>query len=121
MPKKTHILIPLPKPAPDSCVQCPFLGYQPAAVQASREKGTKKTMWCIACRESLTKEGARKKLSEHHDIKHKFHRPCEEKWVAWWRIQGGKFPMRVEAYNECRLPYEQDLYVQETLNDLLKP
>jgi len=45
--------------------------------------------------------------SERKGTKHPWHRPCDSKWHGWWQIPGGKFGISITAYNECRIPYEQ--------------
>jgi hypothetical protein len=37
---------------------------------------------------------------------HALHRPCDNTWAAWMRLQGRKFPMLTETYNTYRLPFE---------------
>lgn len=105
MPKRNLIQIKLPPMQPDCCAECPLLGIVP---QAMRQPRSKETMVCLGTMEAMTRIGSRVRASQK-DANHKLHRPCDRFYQAWLRLPKMSLGISVQAYNECRVPYEQGL------------
>lgn len=103
MPRKLFKMISLPLEQPDSCEQCPLLGKLPK----EKSKG-RYTYVCCATRVAMTQIGVGIKQSER-DIKHKWHRSCDELYPYWITNLGGKLGIPVERYEAWRRPYEDSL------------
>lgn len=104
MPKRLFVLQQLPPIKPDRCIDCPLLGLIPAD---RRKKGSKKTMVCLGTMKAISQESTRIAESERAGTKHILHRPCDAKYAAWLTLPQAKFGISIQAYNECRVPYEQ--------------
>lgn len=102
--KKLFIQQPIPPVKPDRCVDCPLLGIIP---KERRKKGSKKTMVCLGTMKAISQESTRIPESERAGTKHILHRPCDNKWDAWQSLPQMKIGISIQAYNECRIPYEQ--------------
>lgn len=107
MPKRNIIQIQLPPVKPDCCTECPLLGIVPA-YNTQRPKNSKETRVCLGTMEAMTVIGSRSKASQHTS-KHPLHRPCDNRWKAWMQLPLQRIGISIQAYNECRLPYEQSL------------
>ena len=55
-----------------------------------------------------TREANNVSASQRKEKGHLLHRPCDNMWAAWMRLQGRKFPMLTETYNTYRLPFEAE-------------
>ena len=106
MPKRNFVMQLLPIERPDRCTDCPLLGVVPKSV--ARPKGSKETMLCLGTMEAMSRPWSRKRESEC-DSHHPMHHYCEQKWHAWVGLPRREFPIPVQFYNECRVPYEQSL------------
>lgn len=104
MPRLTTYRQHIPAEKPDCCEQCPFLGLIP---KHRRKAGSKKTMLCLATMKAMSKEATCIRESERAGTRHPFHRPCDTRWEAWWQLPRQEMGISIQAYNECRIPYEQ--------------
>jgi hypothetical protein len=109
MPRRNIVQILLPPVQPDCCAECPLLGLVPKNVP--RRKNSKETHVCIGTMEALTQRGSRVRASAR-DVNHPWHRPCDSRWEAWMQLPGRKLGVSVQAFNECRVPYESTLQLQ---------
>lgn len=106
MPKRNIIQIQLPPIKPDRCVDCPLLGIVPKTYP--RPKNSKETMLCLGTMEAMSQRGSKVKASSR-DAHHPLSRWCDNRWEAWMRLPNRKLGISIQAYNECRIPYEQTL------------
>ena len=109
MPRRNIITIQLPPTQPDCCAECPLLGLVPKTVK--RPKNSKETHVCLGTMDALTKRGTHVRVS-NRDVNHPWKRPCDPRWDAWMQLSGRKIGVSVQAYNECRIPYECTLQLQ---------
>ena len=126
MPKRVFIARQLPPTKPDRCELCPLIGLIP---KQDRERGKREKYYCLGIFVPMVDENGEPVLDENgcqrfsfprvssrgetnvsaKDRKqkgHPLHRPCDNTWAAWMRLQGRKFPMLTETYNTYRLPFE---------------
>ena len=109
MPKRNIIQIQLPAEQPDCCIDCPLLGLIPRYVASP--KNSKETHVCLGTMEALTQRGTRVKASSR-DVRHPWHRPCDNRWRAWMCLPQRKLGVNIQYYNDCRIPYECTLQLQ---------
>lgn len=128
MPKPVFIPRQLPPKKPDRCELCPLIGLIP---KEDRERGKREKYYCLGIYEPLTddngdpilddkgcqrfgfprlstREANNVSASQRKEKGHLLHRPCDNMWAAWMRLQGRKFPMLTETYNTFRLPFEAE-------------
>jgi hypothetical protein len=128
MPKQVFIPRQLPPKKPDRCELCPLIGLIP---KEDRERGKREKYYCLGIFEPLVDEEGNPILDDKgcqrfgfprlstrasnncsasdRKVKgHLLHRPCDNMWAAWMRLQGRKFPMLTETYNTYRLPFEAE-------------
>jgi len=104
MPRSIFYKQQIPPVKPDCCRSCPLLGIIPKDKRKSRSK---KIMVCLGTMKAITRESINILESERKGTRHPFHRPCDNKWEAWLQLPGQKIGLSITAYNECRVPYEQ--------------
>ena len=113
MPKQVFIPRQLPPKKPDRCELCPLIGLIP---KEDRERGKREKYYCLGIYEPLvdeegnpilddkgcqrfgfprlsTREANNVSASQRKEKGHLLHRPCDNMWAAWMRLQGRKFPM----------------------------
>ena len=106
----------------------PLIGLIP---KEDRERGKREKYYCLGIYEPLTdddgdpildergcqrfgfprlstREANNVSASQRKEKGHLLHRPCDNMWAAWMRLQGRKFPMLTETYNTYRLPFEAE-------------
>ena len=128
MPKQVFIPRQLPPKKPDRCELCPLIGLIP---KEDRERGKREKYYCLGIYEPMTdddgnpildergcqrfgfprlstREANNVSASQRKEKGHLLHRPCDNMWAAWMRLQGRKFPMLTETYNTYRLPFEAE-------------
>lgn len=104
MPKLLFTQVKLPANQPDCCVECPLLGLIPDYYD--RPKNSKETMVCLGTNEALSGRGSKVRAS-NRDKFHPLRRPCDRQWKAWQRLPNRCLPVAIQAYNECRIPYQR--------------
>lgn len=102
MPKHNVIKVKIPIEQPDCCTLCPLLGLIP---KWRLERGSQETYICVATRHAMTARASRSKASAH-DAKHPLHRSCDPFYHLW--AEKGWRGIPAAAYNEERLPYEEN-------------
>lgn len=106
MPKKNFVQIQLPPVQPDCCAECPLLGLVPKYV--NKPYRSQETHVCCGTLEAMSQRISRVRASAR-DAKHPLKRPCDSRWHAWMQLPGRKLSVRVQTYNDCRIPYEGSL------------
>ena len=128
MPKKIFIPRQLPPKKPDRCELCPLIGLIP---KEDREKGKRERYYCLGIFEPQrdeqgdpilnndgttlfefprlsTREANNVSAADRKEKGHLLHRPCDNIWAAWMRLDRRRFPMLAETYNKYRLPFEAE-------------
>ena len=115
MPRRNFIPVQLPPMQPDRCIDCPLLGLVPKGT-VGRPKRSRKTRVCLGTMKALTAQGSEIRASAR-DSHHPLHRPCDNYWKAWMQLPRQQFSVSIQAWNECRIPYEQTLQLKIDFSD----